>query len=86
MPAPAAICLRRLLAAGPTTAPSVVLAATRPGELESVAGKTAAQAAETLTAAHPQPTTDQGKPDSTGKKVPPSRNIFLATFEAPRTI
>jgi lipopolysaccharide export system protein LptA len=70
--------------ATPTTAPVAVAAGVAAqGTLEKIKGKSAQEAATELEAMLPQPSADQGKPDSTGKKIPPARNIYLAQFDSP---
>ena len=68
-----------------TTTGTVTVAAgvAAQGTLEKIKGQSAQDAATELEAILPQPTADQGKPDSSGKKIPPARNIYLAQFESP---
>ncbi len=68
----------------PTTGPAALAGGVAAqGVLEKIKSPSAQDAATELEAIFPQPTPDQGKPDSTGKKIPPPRNIYLAQFDSP---
>ena len=69
--------------AAPTTGPAVAGGPAAQGILEKIKSPTAQDAATELEAILPQPSPDQGKADSTGRKIPPARNIYLAQFDSP---